>query len=298
MTKVELGIQTGQQDIDLDDLRKLWRYCDANGFDWISIWDHFYESPPRDGTGRAYESVALMAALALETQHVRVGCLVFCMSFRNPALLAKSMTTIDHLSHGRVTVGLGAGWHVPEHEGYGYELPPVKERMDRLSEGMRVMRLMLTQERSNFEGKHFQLKDAANYPPPVQSRVPIIIGGGGEQRTMSIAARRADGWNIAYPSLETYKHKVEVLDDWCEKHGRDPRTLERSINLHFIMSGKGETQPRYPAGAVYGPPQQVIDQIGGYVDIGVQRVNIALRPPIDWEAMQSYVEDVMPAFRA
>jgi len=115
--KVELGVHTGPQDIELDELRRLWRHCDAAGFDLITVWDHFYESPPRDGNGECYEALASLTALALETSRSRVGCLCFGMGYRNPAALARSLTTIDHLSNGRLTVGLGAGWHQPEHEG-------------------------------------------------------------------------------------------------------------------------------------------------------------------------------------
>jgi alkanesulfonate monooxygenase SsuD/methylene tetrahydromethanopterin reductase-like flavin-dependent oxidoreductase (luciferase family) len=188
LPKIELGVHTGQQDIELDELRKLWRYCDDKGFDWISVWDHFYEAPNRDSAGPTYEAVSLMAALAVETTRPRLGCLVFCMNYRNPALLAKSLTTIDHLSGGRVTVGLGAGWHVQEHQAYGYDFPPVKERLDRLSEGVRIIRGMLTKERYSFEGKYYRVANIANNPRPLQERVPIIIGGGGEQRTLRIAA--------------------------------------------------------------------------------------------------------------
>jgi F420-dependent oxidoreductase-like protein len=300
MAKIELGVHTGQQDIELDELRKLWRTAEESGFDWVSVWDHFYEAPPRDGVGPTYEPVALMAALALETTRVRIGCLVFCMLYRNPALLAKSMTTIDHLSHGRVTVGLGAGWHAQETTAYGYDFPPVKERLDRLVEATRIIRLMLTKDRSSFEGKHYRIANASNNPRPVQERVPVIIGGGGEQRTLRIAARRADGWNVPYIGADSFRHKNKVLDQWCERYDRDPKSIERSVNLHFLMSSRGATasdNPRGREGGLWGEPQQVIDRIGEYVSGGASRVNIAIRPPVDWDALQSYIEDVMPAFR-
>jgi len=299
MPKIELGVHTGQQNISLDELRKLWRHCDQSGFDWISVWDHFYEAPNKDNVDPTYEAVALMAAMALETTNVRIGCLVFCMNYRNPALLAKSLTTIDHLSGGRVTVGLGAGWHVQEHRAYGYVLPPLKERFERLIEGTRIVRGMLTRDHTTLEGKHYRVDNIANNPRPMQERVPIIIGGGGEQRTLRIAARRADGWNVPYIGADVFKHKSKVLDEWCEKQERDPRSIEKSVNVHFLMSSHGAQQldPRQAAGGVSGEPQQVIDRIGEYIDGGAQRVNIAIRPPVDWEALQEYIEDVMPAFQ-
>ncbi len=296
MARVELGVHTGPQDIELDELRKLWRYCDGAGFHLITVWDHFYESPPRDGSGPCFESIATLSALALETQRSRIGCLCFGICYRNPALLAKSLTTIDHLSAGRLTVGIGAGWHKPDHEGYGFGLPPAKERLDRLSEGVRVLRTMFSNPRSTWDGSHYRLHDAANIPQPVQPRVPIIVGGGGEQRTMAIAAKWADGANQAYIEPDAYRHKNRVLDQWCEKFQRDPQSLERSLLVHYRMTSKGT--PTGPLeGAIHGSAQQVVDKLGQYVDAGAARISIAIRPPLDWESLQTYVEEVMPAFR-
>jgi alkanesulfonate monooxygenase SsuD/methylene tetrahydromethanopterin reductase-like flavin-dependent oxidoreductase (luciferase family) len=301
MPKIELGVHTGQQNIQLDELRRLWRHCDENGFEWISVWDHFYEAPNRDNVDPTYEAVALMAAMAVETKNAQLGCLVFCMNYRNPALLGKSLTTIDHLSGGRVTAGLGAGWHVQEHAAYGYDFPPVKERLDRLSEGIRIIRGMTSKEHTTFKGKYYRAENLANNPGPVKGRMPIIVGGGGEQRTLAIAARRADGWNVPYIGPDVFAHKSKVLDEWCEKVGRR-RPIEKSVNLHFLMSSKGPRdlgalREGAAAGGLQGEPQQVIDKMGQYIEGGAQRINIAIRPPVDWEALQEYIEDVMPAFR-
>lgn len=301
MAKLTFGVHTGQQDIALDDLRRLWRAAEDSGFEWISIWDHFYEAPNKNGVGPTYEAIALMAAIACETTRVRIGCLVFCMGYRNPALLAKSLTTIDHLSHGRVTVGLGAGWHVEEHAAYGYEFPAIKERLDRLSEGTRLIRSMLTKERTTFEGRYYRTFDVSNEPRPVQERVPIIIGGRGEQRTLRMAAAYADGWNVPYISAADFSQKSRVLDEWCAHYRRDPASIERSVNLHFLMSSTGDDPaarlgPIAAQGGLAGSPQQVIDAIGQYVDAGAAQVNIAFRPPVDWDALQQFVDEVMPAF--
>ncbi len=294
--KFELGVHTGQQDVSLEELRNLWRHCDAAGVGLISIWDHFYESPPRDGSGVCYESTALLGTLAADTSRARIACLVFGVTYRNPGMLAKSMTTVDHLSNGRLTVGVGAGWHVPEHEGYGFELPAAKERLDRVSEGVRVLRAMFTSDAANFEGNYYHLKNARNVPQPVQARIPIIVGGGGEQRTTAIAARWADGTNQGYMPPEAYKHKNEVLDQWCEKFGRDPATLERSIILHFYMSSTGKSPGAQPDGGLHGSAQQVVDRLGQYKEAGAERVSLAIRPPVDWEALQTFIDKVMPAF--
>jgi F420-dependent oxidoreductase-like protein len=298
---VKFGVHTGPQDIELDELRRLWRHCEASGFDWISVWDHFYEAPNRDGEGPTYEAITLMAALAAETSRVRVGCLVFCMAYRNPAFLAKALTTIDHLSHGRVSVGLGAGWHEAEHTSYGYRFPDVKERLDRLSEGTRLIRKMLTEERSSFEGRYYRTERISNKPRPVQPSVPIIIGGRGEQRTLRMVAAYADGWNLPYTSAAEFRRKGEVLEQWCNHYVRDPAEVERSVNLHFQMSSTGNDQTAKLGaaaveGSLSGSPQQVIDQVTGFVEGGADRVNLAIRPPVDWGALDQFVAEVMPAF--
>lgn len=297
MPKLELGIHSGHQDIDIEEVRRLWRTFDEAGLDLITVWDHMYESPFRDGSSRTYEALTLLTALAMETKNCRVGCLCFGMAYRSPSLLAKALTTIDHLSDGRLTVGLGAGWHIPEHEAFGFDFPDVKERMDRLSEGTRIIRRMLDQERTSFEGKYYRVRNVANVPRPKQQHVPIIVGGGGERRTMAIAARYADGTNQGYMSAESYAAKNKVADEWCERLGRDPKSLHRSVLLHWRMFSRPRPESPVVPGSIYGEPQQVIDQIGEYVDAGAQLATFALRPPLDWDAIQSFIEDVMPAFR-
>jgi alkanesulfonate monooxygenase SsuD/methylene tetrahydromethanopterin reductase-like flavin-dependent oxidoreductase (luciferase family) len=297
MAKLKLGVHAGQQDIELDELRTLWRKVDEYGFDLLTCWDHLYESPSRDGQGQSYESQAVLAAMAVETRTIRIGCYVFCMGFRNPAILAKALTTIDHLSHGRLQVGLGAGWHQPEHLAFNVPLPSAKERLDKLSEGARIIRRMFTQESTTFDGKHFKVTNVHNIPQPVQARIPIIIGGGGEQRTLQIAALHGDGSNITYQTPEVFERKMDVLTQWCEKSGRDPASIDRSVQLHFLMSSRGKDPGPQRDIGIWGEAQQVIDRLGEYADGGAHGVNVAIRPPVDWDALQSYAEDVMPAFR-
>lgn len=232
---LQLGVHTGQQDIAMDELREVWNFVDSHGWDFISVWDHFYEAPPLDGTTPCFEAIAAMAVLAAETEHVRIGCHVFCMNYRNPALLAKSIMTIDHISHGRVELGVGAGWHVQEHAAYGYSFDSPKERLDRLEEGVEVLRSLFTNERTTHSGRYYQLENATLYPRPVQPRIPIVVGGRGEKRTLRIAARHADGWNVPYINVEEFERLNGVLDMWCEREDRDPALIERSVNLHMHM---------------------------------------------------------------
>lgn len=309
---MQFGLHIGQQNIAMNELRQLWRWADTAGFDWVDVWDHFYEAPPVDGNGSCFEATTCMAAMACETSNVRIGVLVLGMGYRHPAVLANALCTIDHLSGGRLEIGLGAGWHEPEYRAYGIPFPPIKERLDLLEEGLQVVRLLTTRDRSDFDGRFFRLENAACNPKPVQPYPRIWVGGNGEKRTLRIAARRADGWNTPYTSPEEFARLSGVLDHWCEVERRDPASIERNVNLSFHMAasasdlGRAEEQYRAtwgPAaelmrsrGVVIGLPSQAIDLVGRYRDAGAARVNIALRPPLDWDALRAWTAEVIPAF--
>jgi F420-dependent oxidoreductase-like protein len=309
------GIHIGHMGGPLAEMRRLWRFADDMGFDWFSVSDHFQESPPRGGDMECFEAIATLTAAAVETKRIRLGSGVYCVVYRNPGLLAKSLTTIDHLSNGRVDCGLGAGWHEIESKAFGYEFPRIGVREDMLEEYAQVMRMLLDPEspRSNFQGKHFKLENAPNYPKPLQPRIPIWIGGRGEKRTLRAAALYADGWNAAYIGPEEWTKKAKVLDDWCEKQGRDPKTILRSVNIGFYMGADArgaargeEIQRRHWAtrgsertGWLLGTPKDVMTMVAAFRDAGCARFNIAFREgPYDWDALQAFAEQVMPAFGA
>ncbi|MEJ5220498.1 MAG: TIGR03560 family F420-dependent LLM class oxidoreductase [Tepidiforma sp.] len=309
---MNFGLHIGQQNISMEELRRLWRWADTAGFDWVDVWDHFYEAPPVDGNGSCFEATTCMAAMACETSNVRVGVLVLGMGYRHPAVLANALCTIDHLSGGRLEIGLGAGWHEPEYRAYGIPFPPIKERLDMLEEGIQVVRLLTTRDRSDFAGRYYRLDNAACNPKPVQPRPRIWVGGNGEKRTLRIAARHADGWNTPYTSPEEFARLSVVLDRWCETERRDPASIERTVNLSFHMAADAASLPRAeeqfratwgPAadamrsrGVVTGLPAQAVDLVGRYRDAGAARVNIAIRPPVDWDALHAWANEVIPAF--
>jgi alkanesulfonate monooxygenase SsuD/methylene tetrahydromethanopterin reductase-like flavin-dependent oxidoreductase (luciferase family) len=215
------GIHIGHMGGPIEEMRRLWKFADAAGFDWFSVSDHFQESPPRGGEIDCYEAISTLTAAAVETRRVRLGALVYCVAYRNPGLHAKSLTTIDHLSNGRVDCGLGAGWHEAEAKAYGYEWPRIGVREDMLEEYAQVMRMLFDTEsrRSSFAGTHFRLENAPNNPKPLQPRIPIWIGGRGEKRTLRAVAKFADGWNAPYIGPDEWMHKGRVL--------RQPRLLSR-----------------------------------------------------------------------
>ena len=309
---VSLGAHVGQQNMSMDELRALWRRLDES-MDWISAWDHFYEAPPQGGTVDHFEGVATLAALACETSRARLGCLVFYVGYRNLGQLAKAVTTIDHLSHGRFELGLGAGWHEWEARAYGYDFPSVGTRLDMLEEAVPVMRSLLTQERTTHAGEHFRMDDASCLPAPVQARLPIWIGGVGEKRTLRIAARDADGWNAAYVPPEEFGRLSGVLDQRCEEVGRDPSTITRAVNLQFMLAPDaaaaaavreqveqqwGGMARRVMAGGLTGTPDEAVERIAEYVAAGAGAVNVALRAPWVPEALDAWLDDVVPRVRA
>ncbi|MFP6806287.1 MAG: TIGR03560 family F420-dependent LLM class oxidoreductase [Pseudomonadales bacterium] len=307
-----LGAHVGQQNMSMDEMRALWRKLDKAGLDWISAWDHFYEAPPAGGTVDHFEAMATLGALAAETSHARLGCLVFYVGYRNPASIAKAAATLDHISGGRFELGLGAGWHEQEATAYGYDFPSVGTRLDMLDEAATIIRGMLTNERTTFKGKHFQVDNASNLPAPVQDRLPIWIGGLGEKKTLRLVAKHADGWNAAYTTVEHFIHLNKVLDQWCEKQERDQSTLKRSINLTFnlgltaadvekerqeLRAAWGPAASRIEGGALLCTPTEAVERIKQYEAAGADMVNVALRAPWNTEALDAYIEDVMPQLR-
>ena len=309
---VSLGVHIGQQNLSMPELRALWRRLDAAGVDWISLWDHFYEAPFQGGVQPHFEALAALGALAADTDHARVGCLVFYVGYRNPALLAKAAVTLDHLSGGRFELGLGAGWHIHEASAYGFPFPDIGTRLDMLDEAAAIVRRLFDEESVTFSGKHFQVDNASCWPKPVQAHLPLWIGGRGERRTLEIAARRADGWNAAYTSAEEFGRLNRVLDHWCEEDGRDPAAIRRGVNVAFCMAPDdagvereraslakewGAQAERVAAGALLCTPGEAVDRLAAYAANGADAINVALRAPWNEAALEAYLGEVIPALR-
>ena len=314
MATIRFGVHTGPQNCSLDDLRSVWHLADRSGFYWVSIWDHFYPAMlnPSDAQGTCFEAVSVMTALAAETRNVRVGSLVYCMAYRHPAVLANAMVTVDHVSGGRMELGLGAGWSQIEFDAYGIPFLPMKDRLDQLEEGVQIIRGLFTQETTTFRGRHNQVSEARCEPKTLQQRPRIWLGGMGERRLLRMVAKYADGWNVPFISPELFRQKNAVLTQWCEKERRPAHEIIRTINLGLAI-GRNETeaqrkreglQAQFGAalgfmepGMLIGTPQQIIDRIGAYVQGGAEWIIVALRAPFDLEGLQVFIDAVMPAFR-
>jgi F420-dependent oxidoreductase-like protein len=242
------------------------------GYDSVYVADHFMPqtSPP---IAPRLEAWTTLAALAARTERVRLGVLVTGNTYRHPAILAKMAATTDRISNGRLVLGLGAGWQRNEHEAYGIALPENAELLGRLEEACQVVRTLLDNTWSDFDGRWYHLEQAPCEPKPVQDHLPLLLGVSGEQIAMGIAARHADIWNY-WGTPDTLPHKLAVLDAHCERLGRDPSTLERSTQALVYMHddpdevarlrAEGSRQP-----SLFGSPAEITDALAAYADLGV-----------------------------
>ena len=201
--------------------------AEALGFHSIWLYDHFH-TVPVPSQEVTFECWTSIAALARDTKRVRVGQIVTCNGYRNPALLAKMASTVDALSHGRLVLGIGAGWYEHEYRAYGYSYPETAERLKRLREALQIILAMWTQEEATFEGTYYQVKGAINQPKGVQKpHIPILIGGGGEKVTLRLVAQYGDACNVG-GDIATIKHKFAVLKQHCDELGRDYNSIRRT----------------------------------------------------------------------
>jgi F420-dependent oxidoreductase-like protein len=288
------GVHVGLQHTTANELRDVWRQVEELGFGWISVWDHFYGATGQPDDAACLEAIAMHAALACTTTKVQCGSLVYSIGYRHPAVLAKAITAIDLLSDGRAHMGIGAGWAKVEYDAFGIDFPSVGTRMDQLEEGIQCLRGLLHDEITTFEGRYFQLHEARNEPRPLQRKLPIWVGGGGEKRTLRIAARYADGWNVPFVGPEEFARKCLVLDQHCAEAGRDSAEVRRAVNVGLaydedsLRQQFGALAEYVRPGVLSGTDGEIIDRLGQYVDAGAQQVNIALRAPFQMEPLQRF----------
>jgi len=211
--------------------------AEESGFDSVWVMDHFYQLPALGGPSQPMlEAYTLLGGIGARTRRVKLGTLVTGVTYRNPALLAKTVTTLDVITGGRAILGIGAAWYDVEHDGLGVDFPSDGDRLDRLEEAVQICRAMFRDERPTFTGRYFRTDEAWNVPRPVQpGGPPILIGGGGEKRTLRLVARYADFCNIT-GDLATIRHKVDVLHRHCEAEGRDPADITVSRLSTLVLT--------------------------------------------------------------
>jgi F420-dependent oxidoreductase-like protein len=247
------------------------------GFDLVTVMDHFYQIAVHGSEEEPMlEAYATLSALAARTSRVKLGTMVSGVTYRNPALLAKTVTTLDTISNGRAVLGLGAASTDDEHIGYRFEFPPLGDRMRRQQEALQICKLMFTEERSTFEGRYYQIFEALNFPRPIQpGGPPILIGGSGERRTLRYVARYGDMSNW-WGSMDELKHYSEVLDRHCEAEGRDPSTILRTIMSPVILVADqsqaaatlARLSPERRAQVTPATPAQAAEALQPYLEAG------------------------------
>jgi alkanesulfonate monooxygenase SsuD/methylene tetrahydromethanopterin reductase-like flavin-dependent oxidoreductase (luciferase family) len=274
---------------------------------WDSLWldDHLL-SDEAAWTDPKLEGWAALAAVASLTSRVRLGLLVSSTTFRNPGVIAKLATTLDHVSGGRFVLGLGGGWFEREHDAFGIDFGAgFGERLDRLDEATMLVRRLVDGERVTHRGPFYEMTDALCEPPPVQKRLPILIGGSGKTKTLRTTARYADVWN-AYGFPERFEELGAVLEERCAEVGRDPATIERTVTTHTVirdtpeaamavwqetarvhdLEGKLGSDGTDRGLTFAGPPVGFADLVARYADVGLDEVIVVFRHPFDVETIE------------
>jgi len=285
---LRFGIHTGQQNTTFSELLALWQHAEAIGLDWASVFDHFIPIFT-DPEGPCFEGFTVLSALAAGTKKLRCGIIVSGVTYRNPVLLAKAATTVDHVSGGRMELGLGAAWFELEHQQYNFEFPSVGARMDMLEEASQIVRSLFREERTTFEGKHFSVKDALFLPKPVNGTIPLWIGGGGEKRTLRAVARYADGWNYFLTSTEDYQRKLGFLEEHCREAGRPSSEIRRALVVRAIL---GQDKAAPDEQTFVGSAVQLVEKLKPFRDLGVEDFLMLARPPADQRTLELWAGEV------
>jgi F420-dependent oxidoreductase-like protein len=277
------------------------------GYDSLWTWDHLY---PIVGSpdGPIFEGYLTLAGFAATTSRASLGLMVGANTFRNPALTAKIATTLDHLSGGRAVLGIGGAWFETEHRAYGIDFGrSAGERLDWLDEAVEIMRAMLDGRPATARGPHYAVRGVRNDPPPLQSRLPIVIGGGGERKTLRTVARFADAWNIG-GDVDEVRHKDEVLRRWCDEVGRDHREIERTVSAGSAIIRDTPAEAARVAEEIgrpldgwegfTGTVEQFVDHVRPYLELGFRHVYVDFPAPFDAETMERIALEARPALEA
>ena len=308
---IRFGIQTGQQGVEWSQMLDLWRKADTWGYDSLWNFDHFYAifMPPESP---CFEGWTTLAALAQATSRARVGTLVSGNTYRHPCVTAKMAATLDHVSGGRFNLGIGAGWFELEHRAFGIDFKTVGGRLAALDEACRIIKSMLTEERTTFHGVHYTVTDALGFPKPVQRpRPPIMIGGRGERVLLRIVAEHADMWN-SYGHAEQMRRLIDVIRRHGDAVGRDPDQIEKTVVMPLcyraskereqfvcaVAAAMDQSSPDEVRGRIMiGDAQECLDTIERYSRVGVTHFLFMTFAPYVEEEMQRFAEEVIPAVR-
>ena len=304
---MKFGAQVSAYRTSWDDIRSVVETMDAGR--WSSVWfaDHFV--PPNRARSEeplpAYEAMALAGAAASITETLRIGHLVLGNTYRNPAHVAKIAGSIDHISHGRFVLGIGASWFQREHEAYGWNFPSMKERQDRFQEAMQLLRALIhAEEPVDFQGRYYSLDDAPLSPGSYDAPIPLLVGGTGEKRTLRTLAMygdilNLDGWAGKGVSAELLRHKLDVVEKHCADVGRDPAEITPTVLVPVRLTDDPASAERFIAAigpnTVAGPADYVVQRVGELIDTGAQEImfGVLYNTPDDFQRLD---EEVIAAF--
>ncbi len=260
-----------------------WQYFEALGFD--SIWDsdHFFQ--PSWSAEPNFEAWTVLAALAASTKRIRIGVLVSCNTFRHPALLAKQAVTVDHISNGRLDLGLGAGWFQAEHEMFGIAFPDPAERVDRFREAVEIVDQLLRNDETTYVGRHYQVREARFRPRPIQRPRPPLTLGGHKPRMLRIVAEYADVWN-SFGTVDEIRARNDALNELCQASGRNPRTIRRSLYCPSSMKP-----------SPWASVEAFHDMVGHYREAGIEEFVIDLTNVKQFGVLERIAIDAIPALK-
>jgi F420-dependent oxidoreductase-like protein len=310
MPKIDFGVMLRQQKIDFDKIKETGQLCDKLGYHSVWFYDHIL------GMGGVevdiYESWTLMSSLSSVTDRIKLGTMVLCNSFRPPALLAKMGATLDVISNGRLEFAIGAGWFEPEYSAYGYDYPDTKTRIEQLSESVQIIKKMWSEEKPNFKGNYYTIKDAFCNPKPVQKPHPSIqIGGSGEKYLLRVVAEHADEWNCPATAAEQFDIKYKALQSHCKDIGRDINEIGLSQQTVCIIAGSEKDledklslgKKRYgffgniESFGIIGTPENCIRKINENYKKGIKKYTIFFSDGMNHDTLKFFAKEVIPEFR-
>jgi len=308
---IRFGIQTGQQGIAWNEMLDLWQKVDAWGYDSLWNFDHFYPIFV-DPEGPCFEGWTTLSALAQATKRARIGHLVNGNTYRHPCVTAKMAATLDHVSGGRLNLGIGAGWFELEHRSFGIDFKTIPGRLEALDEACQIIRGMFTQPKTTVHGKHYTVTDAMCLPKPLQQpHPPIMIGGTGKKVLLKLVAKHADMWN-ASGSAETMRELIDVIKRHGDRLGRDTAQIEKTVMLPLcynaaeprqefmcnLIANMRQTTPQAARQQIMiGDKQECLDTIDRYTKAGVTHFIFMTFAPFFEDEIQGFAQDVIPAVR-
>lgn len=301
---MKLGASLWPQNTTWEAIRDAAIVVDSVGFETLWTWDHFYALQGQEEKPN-FESTTVLGALSPVTKKAMLGALVQGVTYRHPAVIANMAATHDHVSNGRAICGIGAAWNQTEHKAYGIDLGTPGERSRRFAEAAKIVRALLDGERVTYEGKYYKLDRAVLNTRPIQKRLPIMIGGAGEQKTLRTTAKYADMWHT-FGLPEVMRHKIEVLRTHCSEVGRDPNQIEVWGGQWICVRDDAEEArqvldeirthhpPMNPPNAIVGDPDQVAAKLKEWWDVGVQGFIVGFAYPYDTVTIERLAKEVRP----